>query len=155
MRPTTRHLQREQLDKRLKSLRAVNLRRPAVGWIRAIREALGMSGRQLADRMGVANSHRMKLEKGEVSGIATMRSLQRAAEAMDCDFVYAFVPKNRASLEELVHQQAERAARRVLDEVGTTMALEAQPIDDSFKKREIDRIAKQLIDAMPRNLWDR
>ena len=154
MRSETRVLQRNHLDRQLESARIQDLAKSPQGWIKAVREALGMSGRQLADRLAIVPSHRMQLEKGEVAGTATVRSLERAAAAMGCEFVYAFVPKNNATFEQLVRQQAHEVAKRIVDEVDTTMALEAQSADSQFRKREIDRIAAELISSMPRNLWD-
>lgn len=154
MRANTRLLKREQLDRQLKPLRKQGLALPPRGWIRTIRDALGMNGRQLADRMGVAYSYRDQLEKREVAGTVTIKTLERAAEALGCDVVYALIPKNKGTFEAMVHQQAQTVARRIVDEVDVTMALEAQPVDSNFRKREIERIASELAASMPRALWN-
>lgn len=112
-----------------------------------------MNGRQLADRMGVVRSHLSQIEKGEREGTTSIRSLQRAADALGCEFVYAFVPRDGKTFEGLVHERAEEVARRIVEEVATTMALEDQSVDREFRKREIDRFVAELVRSMPRNLW--
>lgn len=100
MKPIRKRLVLEQLDatlNRIPCLRVVQ--RPAKGWLRAVREALGMSGRQFARRLGVSAPCITALEKKELSGSVTIKTMRRAAEALDCVFVYALVP--RESLSEL------------------------------------------------------
>lgn len=155
MRPEARALQREQLDRQFRALRTAKLARPPRGWIKAIRDALGMNGRQLADRMGIVRSHLSQLEKAEVCETATISSLRRAAEALGCDLVYGFVPRDGATFAQLVYQQAQAAAERIVEEVATSMALEAQSVDRVFRKREVNRIATELVTSMPRDFWDR
>src|SRR5262245_27532719 len=92
-------LARRTLDARLRDRSIRELAsRPPRGWVRAIRDALGMSSRQLANRMGQSQPAVTKLERSEASGGARLDSLRRAADALDCDLVYALVP--RTSLEQ-------------------------------------------------------
>lgn len=81
---------------------------PAAGWIRTVRESLGMTTRQLGRRMGVAHTSVAGLEHGEVAGTLKLDTLRRAADALDCDLVYALVP--RRPLTETVWTQARRKA---------------------------------------------
>ena len=80
-------LARKSLDKRLSPLRDMPLAVPPRGWLRAIRESLSMTTRQLAERMDVARSRINALEKAELSGATTLKSLRAAAEAMECTLV--------------------------------------------------------------------
>ena len=104
----TSAMARTSLDQRLAPVRiqADALAAPRTGWIRAIREALGMSATQLARRMGVAQPTLTKLEQSEAADRIQLDSLRRVAAALDCDVVYALVP--RRPLQEMVE------ARRVL-----------------------------------------
>lgn len=116
---------RRRLDERLAALQpAEQYAVPRAGWIRGIREALGMSLRDLGARLGVSAQTVQGLERNEVAGGAQLDSLRRAAAAMDCTFVYAFVPNS--SLHEAVRAQAERVLRRESRGALHTMALEAQ-----------------------------
>jgi len=85
---------------------------PNGGWIREIREALGMTTRQLAARMRRSQAAVSQLEQSEVTGGARLESLRRAGDALDCDLVYMLVP--RTSLEDTVYARARDLARRAL-----------------------------------------
>lgn len=89
MRPQDRATARRQLDKHLSQEPYADVfARPPRGWIKAIREALGMTTKQLAQRLGVVQSRIVAIEKAEVSGSITLDSLERAAHAPDCRLVY-------------------------------------------------------------------
>src|SRR5688572_28153462 len=115
---------REELNESLKNLRGWTNMRPVKGWIRSMREAIGMSGRQLAERIQVEGSRITEMEKAETHGNITLKSLRRAAEAMDCELAYAFIPKS--DLETSLRIQAEKAAKKKLEGVRHTMRLEDQ-----------------------------
>ena len=153
MNSETRALHRAQIDRELAPLRRACPVRPRRGWVRAVRDALGMNGRQLAERMGIARSHLSQIEDAEVRGTTSLRTLGRAAHALGCELVYAFVPRDKETLEEIVQARAREAAERIVESVATNMALEAQSVDRDFLKREIDRIAADLIRAKPWDLW--
>jgi predicted DNA-binding mobile mystery protein A len=143
----------EQLDKRLNPLRPLaNATRPSRGWIRAVREALGMTTAQLAKRMDVSQPRIVELEKAEASGNITMRSLERAAEALGCQVVYALIP--REPLTTTLEERALQVAERQLSSVEQTMRLEAQGVDDQAqRKRTLERLAHDLL-RRPARLWD-
>ena len=64
------------------------------GWIRTIRLQKGMQGKELARIMRVSPARISVLERDELRGAVTLKMMQRAAEALDCAFVYAVVPKS-------------------------------------------------------------
>jgi len=70
-----------------------HIRRPERGWIRTIRDALGVSGPRLARKLGVSKQRISALEKAEIEGRASLNSIRQAAEVLDCDLVYALVPR--------------------------------------------------------------
>lgn len=122
------------------------------GWIRSIRKALGMSGKQLAARIEVEPPRITEMEKAELSGNLTLRSLQRAAEAMDCDLIYAIIPKS--SLEETLRRQASWAARRRMENVSHTMLLEGQSLESGEEEKILGEKTTELLNELPRWLWD-
>jgi predicted DNA-binding mobile mystery protein A len=126
---------------------------PVKGWIRAIRKALGMTGVQLAKRLAVSAPRVAVLEKAEVSGSATIRSMRLAAEALDCVFVYALVP--RSSLKESIRRQAQEVARARLKRSSHTMLLEDQQLPDEAMRKAFDAAVEALIESMPANLWEK
>jgi predicted DNA-binding mobile mystery protein A len=146
-------LRREQLDRALTQPAALkNLALPKRGWIREMRDALGLSARQLAARMGVSQPTVAKMEQSEARGSLTLASLQKAAEAMDCRLTYAFAP--RTSLEDIVHARAAAAATRLLSRVEHTMVLEAQGADGEFRARRIQELTNELVRTLSRELWE-
>src|ERR1700720_1375648 len=126
---------RSHLDKRFKEMGAVTRFAPPVrGWIKAIREALGMSTAQLAKRLRIKQPSIIALEQSEAKGTIELATLRRVAEALDCTLVYALVPKK--PLEAMVREQAHKVARRRLQSVEHSMALERQAVSPKgFEKR--------------------
>jgi predicted DNA-binding mobile mystery protein A len=116
---------REALDQRLVPLGPpARYASPRLGWVRAIRDALGMTAADLATRMGVTGPAVRSLENKEAGGGVRLSSLRRAAEAMDCTLVYAFIPNG--SLQQTVERQAASILDEQMKRVHQTMALEAQ-----------------------------
>jgi predicted DNA-binding mobile mystery protein A len=146
-------LARKHLDRRLAPLRnAEDLTRPPRGWIKAIREAIGMTAAQLGERTGISQSRIARIERGEVSGTLTMKTLRHVAEAMDCTFVYALVP-NRP-LDDMLRERAQEIADRQLSRADQTMRLENQALTPADLKAERERLVAALLQGDPRRLWD-
>ena len=149
-----RKLVRQQLDNSLKRFRLLqDISPPAKGWIKAIREALGMSGRQLGERMGVSKQRTSSIEKQEITGSATIKTMRKIAEQMDCVFVYGFVP--RMSLENTVRTQAKLIAFNRLSRVSHTMRLEDQALSKKENEQVLSKMVEELANELPSNLWDK
>ena len=146
-------LVRAQLDKALTGLRPLlDTQIPPKGWIRAIRNAIGMSGRQLADRLGVTKQNASLIESREIAGTATIKTLRNTAEALDCIFVYGFIP--RINLEEAVRNQAKKVASTRLARASHSMGLEGQSLDITENKKVLEDMINELTDELPKYLWD-
>jgi predicted DNA-binding mobile mystery protein A len=153
MRPQDRATARRQLDKRLTPLRnSESFARPPRGWIKAIREALGMTTAQLGKRLGVSQPRAVAIEKAEVSGGIRLETLERAAHALDCRLVYALVPKN--PLETTIEDRAAAVAKRRLKSTAHTMALEAQRVGEADEREQISQLAKKLAEKSGSALWE-
>ena len=152
MRPDQARLARKNLDRRLAALRLDDALPPPGGWIRAVREAIGMTAAQLARRMGVVQSRVSMLEKAERAGTPSLKSLRHAAEAMDCVLVYAIVP--RTSLDRIVRDQAARKADAALARHHHTMRLENQALDPADLAEERERLLANILAGPPRRLWE-
>jgi predicted DNA-binding mobile mystery protein A len=100
------------------------LARPPRGWIRAVREALGMPAAVLADRLGTTPGAVIRLEQSEAADRIQLNSLRRAADALGCDLVYLLVP--RRPLEAVLRERASELAREQAVAVEQTMRLENQ-----------------------------
>lgn len=150
---TSKALRREQLDRSLRENDLRHLPQHKRGWIREVREALGMSAQQLALRMGVSQPTVAKMEKSEAAGTITLQSLKKAGDAMGCRFTYAFVPREQETLEALLRARATEVAARLLDRVEHTMALEAQGADREFRERRVRELADEMVRTLSRDLW--
>jgi predicted DNA-binding mobile mystery protein A len=143
---------RQRLDQRLDTVKSLReLPRPPKGWIRAIRDALGMSSNELAQRLDVAQQTVVDWERSEERNTIKLETLQRAADALDCDLVYALVP--RAGLEESVRIQARRRAVIHLASVGHHARLEDQAVTGPDLETQIDELTTFF--ASRRGLWSR
>ena len=151
MKNETRKRARTRLDERLEVLRpADRFKVPPKGWVRALRDALGMTGAQLGARMGIRPQTVETIEKSEAAGTIQLNTLRRAAEALDCTLVYALVPNT--SLEAMVNARARKIAMRELQRVAHTMRLEAQGTDDAHLEARIQAYIRDRLSE--RDLWN-
>ncbi|HVY34095.1 MAG TPA: mobile mystery protein A [Caulobacteraceae bacterium] len=144
----------EQLDRRFAELRplAETAVRPSRGWIRAVRDALGMTTAQFARRMGVKQPRIIELEKGEARGAITLQSLERAAKALDCRVIYVLLPVR--PLGETLHARAAVMADQQLVAVEQTMGLEDQAVPGGVRRAQARAdLIKELL-RRPARLWD-
>ena len=148
-----KRMARQQLDGTLRAFDSAKLiQSPIKGWIRAIREALGMSGKQLAQRLNVSQPRVPKLEQNELTGAVTLKTMRQVAEALDCVFVYALVP--RTSLEETVRTQARKVLEKRMQRVSHTMLLEAQSLSPDEQRASLISAVDEMVREMPKELWD-
>ena len=151
MRDDTRQRGRIRLDARLSALKPGDrFSVPPKGWIRAIRDALGMTGVQFAQRLQIRPQSVGALEKSEATGSIQLKTLRRAAEALDCTLVYALVPNK--SLDDVVHARARKIAMRELGRVAHTMKLEAQGTGDANLEARIEAYVRDVL--RDRDLWN-
>ncbi len=153
MTKTYTDLQLRQLDERLRPLRPfANTSRPRNGWIRAVRQALGMTQPQLAARIGLTRQSLNDLEKAEAGGRITLESLERVAKALGCRLSYAIVPA-AGSLAATRARRAEEIADRQLKAVSHSMKLEAQGVTGKEIARQRRRLVDELLRGSGRKLW--
>ena len=151
MKSTAPQRVRLRLDERLAALKPWDrFEPPPKGWIRAIRDALGMSGVQLARRLQIRPPSLAALEKSEADGTIQLKTLRRVAEALDCKLVYALVPNE--TLEAAVHRRARKIATRALRRVAHTMRLEAQETGDANREEQIEAYIRDVLKV--REIWN-
>jgi predicted DNA-binding mobile mystery protein A len=124
---------------------------PPEGWIATVRQALGMSGAQLARRLGVTRARVSEAERAEASGGITLKTMRAAAEAMGCRFVYAIIPEDR--IEDVLAAQARRKAQALVTRASDHMALESQSLSETQNAQEAERVAQDLLRGRPADLW--
>jgi len=152
MKSRFKDLKQRQLDAGLTRWRSAELpARPPSGWIKAIREALGMPAAHLAKRLGLVPSTVLRLETSEADDTISLGSLRRAAEALDCELQYALVP--RQSIAQTMESQANKIARERMAAVVHTMALEAQATSNETVNTQVKELAESLLKGSRRELW--
>lgn len=145
-------LKLRQLDATLTRWRSADLPpRPPSGWIKAIRESLGMAATHLAARLGVTTSTVTRLETSEADDTISLATLRRAAAALGCELHYALVPKQ--GLADTLEKRAMTLARQQMAAVSHTMALEAQSTSREAVDVQTRALAEDLLKGSRRALW--
>ena len=125
---------------------------PRSGWVRAMRQALGMSQAQLAARVGISRATVQKLELAERSRRITLDSLDRLASALGCQVAIALVPQG-GSLEALREQAANTKAEALLRSAVHSMNLEDQIVSPANQVGVKQDLVESLLSGSPRKLW--
>lgn len=146
--PDALRLQRAQLDARLREFPSIDT--PRGGWIRTIRQSLGMTMQQLGKRLGISPQSVLELERREHEETISVGRLRQAAEALNCDLRIVLLP--RPSLEETVRRQALLKVREERNQLLHTMRLEAQHegLEDSANEA---RAVEEWLAERTRSLW--
>lgn len=138
------------VDRAAKQL--ANIQKPSEGWLAMLRKALGMSGSEVAARMGVSRNAIYQAERNERDSAITINQMQKLAEAMGGRFVYAIVPEG--SVEDVIRAQAQRKAEALIRRASAHMALEKQSLPSAQTKRRIEELADELVRDMPPDFWE-
>lgn len=126
---------------------------PPSGWIKAIRTALGMTMQQLGNKLSVSKQGIMDMEKREIDGSITIKSMNEIARALDMQFVYGFVPKD-GSMHALIDRKANELATQIVLRTSNTMKLEDQGNSNQRIQKAIEERAESIKNEMPKILWD-
>jgi len=147
-------LQIEHLDAKMKHFSKLKtLTIPPTGWIKTIRLTLGMSQQQLAKQLNITRQSAQELEQREKEGSITIKTLTEVAAAMDMKLVYGFAPID-GSLENLIERKARELAGKIVLRTSHSMKLENQENSDARIKKAIVQRTKELVNEMPKTLWD-
>lgn len=142
-------LQRKQIHTRLTNL--PSLESPRDGWIRTIRQSLGMTMRQLGARLAISPQGVRDIEMRERNETITVAKLRQAADALNCDLRLVLIP--RTSLETTMRKQAATKAREERNRLVHTMHLEDQDAGVEDALDESKAAARWLTGRIAR-LWD-
>ncbi|WP_339915848.1 mobile mystery protein A [Yeosuana marina] len=154
MKDSNHKLMVEHLDNKLKVYTPIlNTTVPDKGWIYVIRKAFKMSYRQFGERLGLTAPSARHIEKREKEGRLTLKSLEEAGRALNMKLVYGFIPMD-GSIEKTIENRARELALEIVKTTSNTMALEDQENTNKRLQKAVDDKAQQIIDEMPRYLWD-
>ena len=147
-------LQFQQLNEKLAQLTDLqHVIVPPIGWIKAIRNGIGMSMEQLGKKLSITKQGVMDIEKREKEGAITIKSMQEIAKAMDMKLVYGFVP-NEGDLEQMIETRAIEMAKKIVERTSNTMKLEDQANSKERIEKAIKERASEIINNTPKILWD-
>ena len=152
MNKTFSTLQIRQMEDKLKPWRALPPSHLPKGWLRAVRETLCMTPAQLGRRLRVSRQAVADVERREADGSVTLAVMQKAAHALECEFVYALVP--RRDLHGIIEHQANTRAAAEMKTVSQTMRLEAQNVSAQEIQRQVAEYADKLLRTRPRSIWN-
>ena len=147
-------LQMQQLGTKMQAFTSLaNTSMPPTGWIKAVRIAIGMSLLQMGKKLSITKQSMQNMEKREKDGAITLNALKDAANALDMQLVYGFVPKD-GSMENLIDRKARELATRIVLRTSNTMKLEDQENSDTRIKKAIEEKAISFKNELPKILWD-
>ena len=138
---------RRSYQKKFNTLKKAIITRPQQGWLKTIREYLGMTTTQLAKRLEISQPRIVAIEKNERN--VKISTMERIADLLDCDFIYAFIP--RENIDDIIYNQAKKKAQKILNKVNKNMSLENQlaKTDELLKD-----IIEELLDGNVTRIWD-
>jgi predicted DNA-binding mobile mystery protein A len=144
----------EQTDAKVRQLRkAENLVIPASGWVYSIRQALGMSMRQLGEKMGITPQSIKEIEEREKNETISIKVLRQFGKSLELKLIYGFIPKS-GSLEAIIEERAYDLAKEIVNRASITMKLEDQENNSKRLKRAIKEKADEIKIQLPKFLWD-
>ena len=120
---------------------------PPQGWVKTIRDFFGMTTTQLAKRLGVSQSRIVRLEQNEKN--TKISTMERIAQAINCEFVYAFVPREK--IDDIIYNQVKKKALKILNKVNTNMVLENQLTQNNDT---LDELIQELLNNNLSRIWD-
>jgi predicted DNA-binding mobile mystery protein A len=135
------------------AVHASALQRPVEGWLRTARKALGMSGAQLARRLGVSRGLIAQTERNELAQSVSLKTLQQMADGMGCRLVYAIVPKAGLT-QDIITARAAEKAQQLVSRVDQHMLLEGQGLSPDRLQYEVEQAQRQFVADMPADLWN-
>jgi len=146
-----RDLHISHVDEQIKALKFNDLvSKPPIGWIKLIREAIGMSSKALAKKLNISTSTMSETERAEIDEAISLKKLRKVAEELNCDLVYYFLP--RVEISKMIEDRAQHLAKKKLLQLKGHMDLEDQSVSEKF----IEQKTRELINELKYNkkLWD-
>jgi predicted DNA-binding mobile mystery protein A len=147
-------LVRRQIEAKLERLQILkSIKPPRSGWLKAIRESLGMTAKQAGNRAGTSQQNWTKAENNETKGNVSISTLNKLANAMGCEFVYALIP-TKGTLNDFLLERARNIANHSMSRTYANMKLEQQEISKSELEKQTEELAMQIVRELKSNFWE-
>lgn len=140
-----------QVDRKLKPLQQFRELQPKNGWIAHIRSAIALPTAGLAKLMGIKQPSALAMETREQEKTITLETLEKAADAMGCDLVYAFIPKS--SLEDFVEQKRNFLIEKIMQKTHLTMSLENQGLNRQDLSEQRTLLLEDINSKSMKHIW--
>jgi predicted DNA-binding mobile mystery protein A len=112
-----------------------------------------MSIEQLANRLGLSRARVAQLEHAEIQDAVTLRTLKDSAEALECELVYAIVPKGNSTLEGIIKKRVQEIAKERVARVAHSMSLEEQSVKAEALNIRIEEQTRMLLEHLNKKFW--
>lgn len=123
---------------------------PLSSMIRLLRKRLHMTQQNLAARAGVPQSFIAKIESGRVK--PTLSTLEKVFAALFCDYV--IIPIPRKGFDDILQNQALKAAKSRMEYVMGTMSLEEQLPRKKMAADLLKAEEERLLQAGSSDIWE-
>jgi len=144
----------EQIDSKILQLKkAENFVIPSSGWVYSIRQALGMSMRQLGNKMRITPQSIKEIEEREKNGTITIKVLRQFGHSLDLKLIYGFIPSD-GSLEKIIEKRAFELAAEIVNRTSISMKLEDQENNPDRLNKAVKEKVEEIKLNMPKYLWD-
>ena len=144
----------EQLDGKILQFKKIeNIVIPSSGWVYSIRQALGMSMRQLGNRMGITPQSVKEIEEREQNETISIKVLRQFSKSINLKLIYGFIPQS-GNLEDIIEKRAYELAIEIVNRTSISMKLEDQENNPARIQKAIKEKANEIKTAMPKYLWD-
>src|SRR5271166_2422462 len=135
---------------------AINAQGKAKGWLRTVRQAVGIPALEAAARIGVAKREIFRAEYTEIRGVISLKTLRRAAEALGCELVYGLRPKEgtlTAMAEAIEAGRAQRRTEAWARKLQKERDQRREAAKQKWREHERERLAAQWKEYWKR--WER
>lgn len=147
-------LQIEHLEKKIEPFKKTeSVITPQIGWIKTIRTTLGMSLEQLGKKLHINRSSVSRMETRESKGSITINKMEEVGNALGMKFIYGFVPID-GSINKLIEKKAKNLATEIVMRTSGNMKLEDQENSPERIRKAIEERTKEIMEEMPKKLWD-
>ncbi len=139
---------RRTYDKKFQEFKQnLKIQIPPQGWIKTLREFLGMTTSQFAKKIGVTQPRVINIEKNEKN--LKISTMEKIADSLNCEFVYMLVPREK--IDDILYKKARQKALKILNKVNQNMQLE----DQLAKTDELlEDLIEELLDGNLARIWD-
>lgn len=134
-------------QKKFDSFKQIVKEKPLQGWIKTLRELLGMTTVQFSKKLKVSQPRLAFMEKNEKN--LKISTMEKIADELNCDFVYALVPREK--INDIIYNKAKQKALNIVNKVNYNMSLENQLSENN---EVLEDVVDDLLSKKITKIWD-